>query len=315
MYIPLDRDVTRVLSGVASALVAATAIGQVMRRQAITDARRVSVDNLNARILSWWVMCSVVLAALLLGPIAVVVLFGLLSCGALRELITLTPTRRADYRPLLLAFFVLIPAQYALVAARADGLFAVFVPIVGLVCLSAAVAMTGDTVRFVERVATMQFGVMVCVYGLSHAAALLMLDRPDDAGQRAKLLLYLILIVESSDVLQYIWGKLCGRRPIAPRVSPSKTVEGLIGGVATVTLIGGVLWRLTPFAPWQAALLACAIALAGFLGGLVMSAIKRDRGVKDFGAIIAGHGGILDRVDSLCFAAPLFFHLTRYLSH
>src|SRR5262249_55751706 len=127
-------------------------------------------------------------------------------------------------------------------------------------------------------------------------------------------LLYLLLVVESSDVLQYIWGKLLGRRPIAPRVSPSKTVEGLIGGVLTATLLGGVLWRLTPFTPWAAPLGPFAGGEMGLLGGLVMSAVKRDRGVKDFGTAIAGHGGILDRVDSLCFAAPVFFHLTRYWS-
>jgi phosphatidate cytidylyltransferase len=314
MYIPLDRDVACVLSGVTVSLVTATAIGQTLRRKAMSDAQRLTIDNLNARIFSWWVMCAVVLAALLLGPIALVVLFGLLSMGALREFVALTQTRRADHRPLLLAFFVAIPAQYALVAGRWDSGFAVLIPVYGLVCLAAAVAIAGDTARFVERLATMQLGVMVCVYGLSYAPALLMLDRPHEAGQSAKLLLYLILVVESSDVLQYIWGKLCGRRAIAPRVSPSKTVEGLIGGVATATLLGGVLWRLTPFTPWQAALLACSAAIMGFLGGLVMSAVKRDRGVKDFGTAIAGHGGILDRVDSLCFAAPVFFHLTRYWS-
>ena len=302
MYIPLDRDVTCVLSGLTVALVTATAIGQTLRRQAIaSDGPRVTIDNLNARILSWWVMCGVMLAALLLGPIALAVLFGLLSMGALREFVTLTQTRRADHRPLLLAFFVAIPAQYALVASGSDHLFAVLIPVYGLVCLGAAVAIAGDTVRFVERLSTIVLGVMVCVYGLSYAPAL-----------SAKLLLFLVLVVESSDVLQYIWGKLCGRRALAPRVSPSKTVEGLIGGVATVTLLGAVLWRLTPFNPWQAALLAFAAAMMGFLGGLVMSAVKRDRGVKDFGTAIAGHGGILDRVDSLCFAAPVFFHLARY---
>jgi phosphatidate cytidylyltransferase len=139
-----------------------------------------------------------------------------------------------------------------------------------------------------------------------------MLDIPGYADENAKLLLYLILLVESSDVLQYIWGKLCGRRAIAPTVSPGKTVEGFAGGIATATLLGCALSPITPFAPWQAALLSFVTTIMGFAGGLVMSAIKRDRGAKDFGTAIAGHGGILDRIDSLCFAAPVFFHLTRY---
>jgi len=119
-------------------------------------------------------------------------------------------------------------------------------------------------------------------------------------------------VVQSSDVLQYVWGKLAGRRPVAPQVSPSKTWEGLVGGVACATALGGALYWLTPFTPWEAAAMALVVNLMGFFGGLVMSAIKRDRGVKDWGSLIEGHGGMLDRLDSVAFAAPVFFHLTRY---
>jgi len=118
--------------------------------------------------------------------------------------------------------------------------------------------------------------------------------------------------VQSSDVFQYIWGKLFGRRKVAPAISPSKTVEGLAGGVLSATILGAFLWWITPFSVWQAALMALAINVMGFFGGLVMSAIKRDRGVKDWGDLIEGHGGMLDRLDSVVFAAPVFFHLTRF---
>ena len=128
----------------------------------------------------------------------------------------------------------------------------------------------------------------------------------------AMLVVYVILVVQSSDVLQYIWGKLTGRHKIAPHVSPSKTVEGFVGGVLSATALGTALWWMTPFQPWQAALFSLVITMTGFLGGLVMSAIKRDRGVKDWGHLIEGHGGMLDRLDSVCFAAPIFFHLTRF---
>jgi phosphatidate cytidylyltransferase len=154
---------------------------------------------------------------------------------------------------------------------------------------------------------------MLCVYAVSYAPALLMLDVPGGGASNARLLLFLLIVVESSDVLQYLWGKAIGRRPIAPSVSPGKTVEGFIGGIASATCLGWILTPLTPFSPWQAAEVSLGITLAGFAGGLVMSAIKRDRGVKDFGTAIAGHGGVLDRIDSLCFAGPVLFHATRFL--
>jgi phosphatidate cytidylyltransferase len=307
-----DPSVARVLIGLTLALSAATIIGRKLRRKAATAERRLAMDNLNARIDAWWVMCGVVLASVLAGTIGVVVMFGLLSFLALREFVTLTPTHRADHRILLLVFFAVIPLQYWLVALGLYGPFTVLIPIIGVLGLSTAAAASGVTERFGERVARIQWGLILCVYALSHVPAVLMLEIPGYAGQNAKLLVFLIIVVESSDVLQYVWGKLYGRRAIAPVVSPSKTVEGFIGGVASATLLGAALFRLTPFRPWQAAALSLAVTVVGFAGGLVMSATKRERGVKDFGTAIAGHGGILDRLDSLCFAGPVFFHITRH---
>jgi phosphatidate cytidylyltransferase len=312
MHITFDREFASVVAGIVVVLTAATAIGQTLRARVETAARTAAIANLNTRILSWWVMCAVVVGSLLVGPIGAIVLFAVLSVGALREFFALAPMRRDDHRVLLLVFFVSIPLQYGLVAVRWYGLFAILIPVYGVLCVSAAAALAGDTVRFLERIARMQWGLMACVYSLSHAPALLMLDIPGYGGQNAKLLLYLVLVVEASDVLQYIWGKLCGRHAIAPTVSPGKTVEGFAGGIATATLLGCALSPITPFTLWQSALLSLTVTVLGFAGGLVMSAIKRDRGVKDFGTAIAGHGGILDRIDSLCFAAPVFFHLTRY---
>jgi phosphatidate cytidylyltransferase len=153
---------------------------------------------------------------------------------------------------------------------------------------------------------------MVCVYCISYAPALLILDVPGYKHQNAKLLLYLVIVVQLSDVFQYVWGKLLGKRKIAPLVSPNKTWEGFVGGIATASLLGTSLWWMTPFSPLQALGISLLITLLGFAGGLIMSAIKRDRGVKDFGSIIEGHGGILDRMDSICFSAPVFFHVTRF---
>jgi phosphatidate cytidylyltransferase len=147
---------------------------------------------------------------------------------------------------------------------------------------------------------------------VSHVPALLMLDLPGFSGANARLVLFLVLVAQLSDVLQYVWGQLFGRHKIPPVLSPSKTWEGFLGGVLSASAVGAALWWATPFNPWQAAALSLVITMMGFFGGLVMSAIKRDRGVKDYGNLIEGHGGVMDRIDSISFAAPVFFHLVRY---
>ena len=312
MSLTLDRELFWLAGGVVALLVVASAVGAILAWRVTGDAGRATVANLNARVRAWWVMCAVFALALLTRGLGSVLLFALLSYLALREFMTLTPTGQGDHRALLLVFFLVTPIQYGLILAGWYGMFAIFIPVYAFLLIAAGNAVAGDTGRFLERTAIIQWGLTVCVYCVSHAPALLLLRIRDYAGQNAKLLLFLVIVVQGSDVLQYVWGKLLGRHPIAPTVSPNKTWEGFVGGVGSATLVGTGLWWATPFAPWQAALMALAIALLGFAGGLTMSAIKRDRGVKDFGALIAGHGGVLDRIDSLCFAAPIFFHLTRF---
>ena len=298
--------------GVLGILVLASAIGVVLQRTAKGDAARATIDNLNARTRAWWKMCAIFALTLLIGRVGSLVLFGLLSLLALREYITLVPTRRGDHRTLLWSFFIITPLQYYLIGIAWYGFFAIMIPVFAFVFVPTRIAMSGDTEHFLERAAKIQFGLMICAFCLSHAPALLILSIPGFAGRNAQLLLYLVLVDQMSDVLQYVWGKLAGKHKIAPSVSPNKTWEGFLGGVATATLLGAALWWATPFTPLQAAGMSLVITLLGFAGGLVMSAIKRDAGVKDFGAVIEGHGGILDRIDSLCFAAPIFFHLVRY---
>ena len=307
----MSRELLYLLLGVLALLVLASIIGRVLQARA-SDSARATVDNLVARIKAWWVMCGIFALTLAVGRTGSLVLFGLMSFLALREFITLTRTHRADHRTLFWAFFVFTPAQYWLVGVQWYGMFALLIPVYAFLFVAARVAAAGDTRRFLERAAEIHFGLMLCVFAVSHAPALLMLDIPGYTGKNASLLMFLVLVAQMSDVLQYVWGKLLGRHRIAPSVSPNKTVEGFVGGVATAVLIGTSLWWVTPFSPLQAAGMSAVIALMGFFGGLVMSAVKRDRGVKDFGTVIEGHGGILDRIDSICFAAPVFFHLTRY---
>lgn len=312
MSLSWDPDILGLLGGIVALLILGSAVGWMLARRVAGEAGRVVVANLNDRIRAWWVMVAVFSVALATGGIGSVILFGLLSFVALREFITLTPTRRADHRTLFWAFFVFVPVQYVLVAVHWYGLFAIFIPVYAFLFVPLRSVLAGDTEDFLARTAKIQWGLMIAVYCVSHAPALLMLRIPGYEGQNAKLLLYLIVVVQLSDVLQYVFGKTLGRHRIAPRVSPNKTWEGAVGGIAAATLIGALLWWATPFTPWESAAVALLINLAGFAGGLSMSAIKRDRGIKDFGSLIQGHGGVLDRIDSLCFAAPLFFHLVRY---
>ncbi len=299
--------------GILGVLVVASIIGGVLALRVQTESGKATVANLNARTRAWWIMVFIFAGAIACGRMGVVVLFGLLSFLGLREFITLSPTRRGDHRSLFWAFFVITPLQYYFVGRWWYGMFSIFIPVYAFLFLPLRTALAGECDHFLERAAKTQWGLMACVYCLSHAAALLSLEIPGYTGQNAKLLIYLVAVVQLSDVLQYVWGKTLGRHKIAPLVSPSKTWEGFVGGILSASAIGAALWSFTPFSPLQSGLISLAITLAGFAGGLVMSAIKRDRGVKDYGHLIEGHGGVMDRVDSLCFAAPVFFHLVRYL--
>ncbi len=309
---PLDHPAVYLAAGIFAVLVLASAIGAFLKARVAHGAPHAVIDNLNARINAWWIMAALIGAALWAGKTATVLLFAFMSFVALREYATLSPTRRGDHWALVVSFFVVLPFQYFLVWIQWYGLFAVLIPVHAFLILPLLEALSGDTRHFMQRTATVQWGLMVTVYCLSHVPALLLLDIPGYRHGGALLIVFLVLVVQSSDVLQYVWGKLAGRRKIAPNLSPSKTLEGFVGGVASATLLGAAMWWITPFTPGQAALLALAINLMGFVGGLVMSAIKRDRGVKDWGALIEGHGGMLDRVDSVCFSAPIFFHVVRY---
>ena len=300
------------LGGILALLVLASLVGWILSRLVTTPGGRATIDNVNARIRAWWVMSAMFVVAVGTGTVGAILLFSLVSFLALREFVTLAPTRPADHRPLFWSFFVVMPLQYYLVAVGWYGLFSILIPVYASIFLAIRATLAGDTERFLERTATNYWGLMICIYFVSHVPALLTLDIPGYEGHNAKLMVFLVVVVQMSDVLQYVWGKSIGRRRLAPSISPNKTWEGLIGGTLSATAIGAGLWWATPFSPVAAALMAFVLTLMGFAGGLIMSAIKRDRGVKDFGTLIGGHGGVLDRIDSLCFAAPVFFHLTRY---
>jgi phosphatidate cytidylyltransferase len=311
MTFPADPALLRLLGGVLGLLVLASAIGWMLNRH-VGEPNRATVDNINARIRAWWVMSLVFMVSVTTGALGSILLFTLISFLALREFVTLAPTRPGDHRALFWCFFVATPLEYFLIWIGWYGLFSILIPVYITIFVAIRTVLAGDTERFLERTATTQWGLMICVYFVSHVPALLMLRIPGYEHQNAALIFFLVLVVQLSDVLQYVWGKSIGRRRIAPSISPNKTWEGFSGGILSATAAGTAIWWATPFSPFQAAVMAFVITVMGFSGGLIMSAIKRDRGIKDYGSLIEGHGGMLDRIDSLCFAAPVFFHMTRF---
>ncbi|NLR99736.1 phosphatidate cytidylyltransferase [Rhizobium sp. P38BS-XIX] len=307
-----SADLIHLVLGIFGVLIVASIVGYVLQQRLSPDGSNAAIENLNARIKAWWVMVVLIGIAFIAGRAGVILLFAFCSFAALREFVTLINTKRADHWAVAAAFFVALPVQYYLLWAEEYGIYSIFIPVYAFLFMPIIAVLRGDTERFLVRIAEVQWALMICVFCASHVPALLTLHIPGYEGRNVLLIAFLVIVVQLSDVLQYVWGKLFGKTKIAPRLSPSKTVEGFVGGVISASLIGATLWWVTPFTPLQAGLLAFVITIMGFFGGLVMSAIKRDRGVKDWGHLIEGHGGLIDRLDSVVFSAPIFFHLVRF---
>ena len=305
----IDANVGRAFLGVLLVLVASTVVLYVLSRAKPAS----DFTSLRHRVRSWWIMAGVFAVAIVLGRTVSLVFFGLISFLALKEYLSLIPTRRVD-RSVLLWAYLAIPVQYLWVGLESYGMFVIFIPVYMSLFLPVRMMMVGETTGFLRAVGTIHWGLMITVFSLSHAAFLFALPpsgNPNGGG--AGLLLYLVSLTQLNDVSQFIWGKLFGRHKVVPKVSPNKTWEGLIGGVATTTLLAAVIAPLlTPMGTRVAILAGGLIGLAGFLGDVTVSCLKRDLGIKDSGSSIPGHGGILDRVDSLTYTAPLFFHFIRY---
>lgn len=310
-------------------LVIAQIVGFFLRKQPETTWNPAVIRSFNLRLRSYWMMCAILAAAIIFpDPIATVILFFLVSFWALREFITLTPTRMGDHRALFWVFFIFTPLQYFFVSRLVVEaplvewvdwyeIFFIAVPVFGFLFIPTRIAIAGDSKRFLERAAKTQAALLICVYALSYAPALLYLKLQHSdgtgwvGGNPAGVLFFLVVLVQVGDLFQYAWGKFIGKHVIAPEINANRTWEGFIGGVLSTTMLGTLLFWVTPFNPGEAALLSLVISVMGFAGTMTMSAIKRDRGVKDYGTLVRGHAGVLDRIDSLCFAAPVFFHLTR----
>ncbi len=311
-------------------LAIATLIARYLSRQRNPSMNPALIERFVLRLRVWWLMCAILIFGLLLHRTGTIVLFGLISFWAYREFITMTPTRRGDHRALFWSLVVLTPLQYVLIGIGKTNwkigygetfdsynLYSIMIPVYATLFIPALIAVAGDSKKFLERSAQITLGLLICVYSLSHAPAILDLNLASSdghkwSGSNAGLLFFFVLISQLSDVFQWSWSRIGGKHIVAPEISSTRTWEGCIAGSLSAGVCGGLLYWVTPFAIWEAAMLSIIVAVLGFMGGMTMSAIKRNRGVQDYGTLVIGHAGVLDRIDSLCFAAPIFYHLTRF---
>lgn len=304
----LHSKTVLMLAIIFSLLLIASATAAFMRK-----VNKKPYTELTQRINSWWIMVSIFVVGALLNDTISMVFFGLISYLALKEYFSLIPTRLTDRRIVFYAYLSII-FQYYFAGIGWYGMFIIWIPVYVFLLLPFRQVLIGDTKGFLENTSRVQWGLMMFVFGLSHIAYLITLPSP--AGQEIngkELVLYLLFLTQFNDVLQYIWGKSLGRHKIVPLISPNKTIEGFLGAFVTTTILAVLFSFLTPFSILQAVFAGMLISAGGFIGDVVISMVKRDIGVKDSSSMIPGHGGILDRVDSLTYTAPLFFHYVYYL--
>jgi len=294
------------IGAIYALLILASIISFTFRKLKPSDA----ATELSKRVVSWWWMISVFTFAILTSRAVSFAFLGFMSFLALKEYLSLIPTRRVD-RSILFWAYVAIPVQYYLASIGSFGLFMVFIPVWMFLFMPAAMTLAGHTEGFLRAIGLLSWGLMITVFSLSHTA--LLLSFGTKLGHAAGPLLFLVALTELNDVAQFTWGKLTGRHKIIPKVSPKKTWEGFIGGVLTTALVAYFVGPyLTPMTSLWSGAAGAMIAGTGFLGDVTISACKRDLGVKDASNLIPGHGGILDRVDSLIYSAPVFYHLLHY---
>lgn len=270
------------------------------------------LSNFGKRLKTSWVIFAVTGFSFLLGFFGLVLFFTFISFLALREFLSIVRLKGGDYWPIFCAFYIFLPLQYFFVLVDWQFMFFIFIPVyVFLFTPMLSVVASDDSEQFFERASKFQWAQIACIYCLSYLPAIAGISLKNNF-ESSELLIYFLAVIMFSDSLQYVFGSWLGKKKIAPKISPNKTWEGAIYGILTASLIGTALFKLTPFTWWQSFFMSLIICIVGFLGGLVMSGIKRSIKIKDWGDILGGHGGILDRVDSMIFAAPLFYHLCHY---
>ena len=271
--------------------------------------------ELSLRIKSWWIMIGILFAVLLSSKGLAITFFGFLSFLMLKEFLSIVPTRMED-RQVIFWAYIAIPIQYFWIYLEWYGMFIIFVPIFIFLIIPMRMVLIGETNGFIRAAGILTWTTMLSVFNIGHIAYLLVLPEKNLAAGNVGLVLFILFMTQFNDVCQYIWGKNLGRHKIIPKVSPNKTWEGFIGGLITITLCSSIVAPLlTPLTAIQGAGAGALISFSGFIGDVVISSVKRDLQIKDSGNLIPGHGGLLDRLDSLSYTAPLFFHYLYYLHY
>lgn len=316
-----DTDTTTfiLIAVILAALGIATLVAFFLGRSDSIAIDAAVVKRFRDKLRVWWTMVAIFVIGSLIHRIGLVVLFSMVSFWALREFISMTPTRRGDHRTLFWIFFIFTPLQYILIGLGDEyyPFYSIMIPVYASLFIPARAAIAGDAKRFLERCAKIQAGLLVCVYSLSHAPALLDLKLVRTGGEawtgsNVNLLMFFVLIAQLSLTLERVWSKLAGRHVIAPDINASRTWEGVLGAMMSTGVIAALLRWATPFFWWEALLMGVIVTAMASMGTLTMSAIKRDRGVTDTGTLVQGHAGVLDQIDNICFAAPIFYHVTRF---
>ena len=304
-------DIIWLALGAFFILIALTFLGEVLRIRQDPETQNPVLETYMTRVQSWWGMVALIGFAMLLGKVGVIILFAFASFAALRELLTLTTKAQADHLSLALGFFVVLPLQYIFVAMEWSGLYAIFIPVYAFLLLPIVSALRGNSDRFLVRVAETQWGLMIAIFCVSHVPALINLNFAGSGERSILLVAFFVMVVQLGDLLEYFFGRRIGRTKVAAGLSP-KTWEGIACGVGSAMLIGALLSWITPFGVLGAMMMAGIASIVGMFGNIVFAAIKRDRGVKDWSHLIPGQGGLVDQLDSVIFAAPIFYHLTHY---
>lgn len=279
----------------------------------IAAVNKKDTENMWIRLKSFLMIVIFFTVAFSFNKITAFVFLILISYLALKEFLSLIPTRRTDRNVLLWAYWS-IPICYYIIYIKWATLFYLWIPLYVFILISIRMVMSGNVKGFLKNLAVFQYGLMTTVYALGYLGLLLVIPaKYNPQGGSIGLLFFILVFTVSNDFLQMFSGKTFGKHKIIPQVSPNKTWEGLIGGVIGSTVLAVVMGKfLTPLSTGQLIFLGSALSVFGFFGDVTMSAIKRDLGVKDTSTLIPGHGGILDRLDSLLFTAPLFFHYFAY---
>jgi len=309
-----NEQVSALFVTLFGALLLVTAVAVLLSVRDSSDARSERRARFRRDLRAVWVGAVVFWLAWISGATGATIVVGFFAFFALREFITLAHTRRGDHRSLILAFFVVLPLQFAFVGTRSFDLFSVFIPVYVFLAIPVVSALAGDPERFLERNAKIQWGIMVCVYGLSHLPALLLLQLPRYGERGAFLIFFLVIVAAGAQIVQELASRRLRRRPVARHIDRSFSYRAWAAGVAAAAVLGAALWWITPFDPMRAAAMAALAGGAGTLGDLVMRALKKDAGVRWWGnrSSVTGAVGLLDRVAPLCFAAPVFFHSVRW---